>query len=162
MRQKISFDYNEEIGLTIATLKTSYGTFYGSSCKHPDDHFHSSYSVGTQLAEARAHINLCNKLIADKRLERKGLKRLLAAMPKDKDGYKYAKNLDNAIQNEIYQLIGEKLSWKAIVQHSIEGRAMYLRSRTTDKKAKAAYLQTIGQAIHDLGEVKKAKQDKND
>lgn len=161
MKKKISFDYDEEAGLTIATLKTSKGTFYGTSCKHPDDKFHSSYSIGTQIAEARANINLCNKLIANKKLEQKGLKRLLAAMPEDNPGFRYVVHLIDAIQNEIYDIIGEKKTWKKTINSAIDARGMYIRSRSTDKKEKDKYLQTLGQAIHDLGIINKAK-DKED
>ena len=160
MKRQISFDYDKESGMTIATLKTNKGTFYGSSCKHPDDTFPASYSVGMNIAEARANINLCNYLLKEKRLEIKGLKRLAAAMPEDKDGYVYILRLIDAIHEEIYDLIDLKIMWKRNINTAIESRALYINSRTTNREEREKYLKTLGEAIHNLGEL--SKQDKED
>ena len=159
MKKKISFDYDEKAGLTMATLKTSKGTFYGMSCKHPDDKFPSSYSIGTNIAEARAYINLYNKLIADKTIELKGLQRLMNSMPDTNEGFHYVSNLYYAIKNERCKFKDERAYWKAIVKNNIEARGIYLRSRTTNKKEKEAYLKKLGEGIEMLGKLNKDKND---
>ncbi|HAH17816.1 MAG TPA: hypothetical protein DCL29_02220 [Eubacterium sp.] len=160
MKKKISFDYNEEAGLTVATLKTSIGTFYGTSQKHPDDTFHSSYSVGTNIAEARANINMLNKMIADKTIEKKGLHRLINSMPADNEGFKYAVNLYDTINSEIYDLRQKKVEWQRLISNVIEGRKLYLKSRNTDREARDKYLKELGKGIKALSNL--SKKDKTD
>lgn len=159
MKKKISFDYDEEDGLTIATLKTSKGTFYGISCKHPDDKFHSSYSVGTDIAEARAHISFINSQIYDKKNELKGLNRLLAAMPDNAPGIHYPRNLRQAIIFEIDNLKKEKELWKSKVNQIIEGRKIYIRSRSATKEEKEKMRAAIAESFKTLSQVKTAKEE---
>lgn len=156
MKKTISFDYDKEAGLTIATLKTSKGTFYGSSCKHPDDTLSASYSVGTNIAEARAYISLYNKLIADKTIELKGLQRLVNAMPNDNEGFRYVDNLKRAIIEEKNMLKEQRAYWKAVISINIEARGMYLRSRSMSKEEKEKMRDTIKKGFETL-----SNQDKN-
>lgn len=150
MKKTISFDYDKEAGLTIATLKTSKGTFYGTSCKHPDDTFSASYSVGTNIAEARAYISLYNKLIANKTLELKGLQRLANAMPNDNEGFKYVYNLKRAIIEEKHMLKEQRAYWKAVISINIEARGVYLRSRSMNKEEKEKMRDTIKKSFEIL------------
>lgn len=150
MKHKISFDYNEAQGLTIATLKTSRGTFYGTSYKHPDDKYSSSYIIGTNIAEARAWINFYNKEITNKKLELKGLKRLLAAMPDDKPGKEYVWRLHNAIETEIEDLKIEKALYKGEVSANIEARNIYLRSRNLSKEDRKRIQEVIRQGFEQI------------
>ena len=162
MKKRITFDYDEENGLMIAQLRAGGKTYFGMATKNPeDDPFPPSFSIGEKIAEARAYKNMYSDQIIDKKFELKGLERLLAAMPEDNPGFRYVVHLIDAIQNEIYDLIGEKKTWKKIINSAIDARGMYIRSRSTNKKDKDKYLQTLGQAIHDLGAINKAK-DKED
>lgn len=159
MKKRISFDYDEEAGLTIATLKTSKGTFYGTSCKHPDDKFHSSYSVGTDIAEARAYISFINNQISDKKNELKGLDRLLAAMPNNAPGIHYPHNLQRAIIFEIDNLKEEKNLWKSKINQIIEGRKIYIRSRSATKEEKEKMRAAIAESFKAISQVKTAKEE---
>lgn len=152
MKKRISFDYAEESGLTIATLKTGKGNFFGTSNKHPDDTFPSSYSVGTTIAEARANINYLNRQIADKKIELKGLKRLLAAMPEEATNRHYAVNLAKAINLELDDLKNYKGFWKAVINDAIEARGIYLRSRSMSKEEKEKMRNTIRDSLAALGQ----------
>ena len=160
MKKRISFDYDEEAGLTVATLKTSIGTFYGTSQKHPDDTFHSSYSVGTNIAEARANINMLNKMIANKTIEKKGLYRLIHSMPSSNEGFRYVVNLYDAINSEIYDLRQKKVEWQRFISNVISGRKIYLKSRNTDREARDKYLKELGKGIKALSNL--SKKDKTD
>ena len=159
MKKKISFDYDKETGLTIATLKTKKGTFFGTSNKHPDDDLAPSYSVGLNLAEARANISLINKQIAEKRIETKTLERLLHSMPQDIKGRNYVINLLNAIHREIYHLKEQKEEWQNLIFNTIEARKLYIKSRKTNKEEREVRLKKLGDAIGALGKFN--NQDKN-
>lgn len=160
MKHKIDFDYNED-GFTLATLKTSIGTFYGTSCKHPDDKFSPSYMTGCTIAEARAWINLCNKQIANKKLELKGLKRLLAAMPENKPGREYAENLYAAIEKEIEGYKQDKIYFKNTIDVAIDSRRIYLKSRSMTKEEKENMRNVIKQSFAVLGSQDKTNQEDN-
>lgn len=160
MKHKIDFDYNED-GFTLATLKTSIGTFYGTSCKHPDDKFSPSYMTGCTIAEARAWINLCNKQIANKKLELKGLKRLLAAMPENKPGREYAKNLYAAIENEIKGYREEKKYYKNVINTAIDSRRIYINSRSMTKEEKENMRNLIKQSFANLSNQDKVDKEDN-
>lgn len=160
MKKRISFDYDEEAGLTVATLKTNIGTFYGTSQKHPDDTFHSSYSVGMNIAEARANISMLNKMIANKKLEKKSLYRLRHSMPVTNEGFRYIVGLYDAIDNEINDLKQKKVEWQRLISNVIEGRKLYLKSRNTDRKARDKYLEELSKGIQTLSNL--SKKDKTD
>ena len=155
MKKNINFDYDEESGLTIARLETSIGNFCGMSCKHPDDPLHPSFIIGTNIAEARANINMINKQLELKRYELKGLKRLKSSMPSDIKGYHYVENLYDAILDEISKLKHEKKEWKRFINNAIEGRKIYIRSQTTNKKEKEEFLKRLGESINNLGKITK-------
>lgn len=161
MKKRIDFDYDEESGLTIARLETSIGNFCGMSCKHPDDPLHPSFIVGTNIAEARANINMINKQLELKRYELKGLKRLKGSMPSDIKGYHYVENLYDAILDEVLKLKREKAEWKHFIDATINGRSIFIRSRTTNKEERGKFLKELGQRISDLNKLTKDK-DKTD
>ena len=160
MKHKINFDYNED-GFTLATLKTSIGTFYGTSCKHPDDKFSPSYMTGCTIAEARAWINLCNKQIANKKLELKGLQRLLAAMPEGKPGREYAENLYAAIKKEIKGYKQDKIYFKNAINVAIDSRRIYIQSRSTTREEKENMRNVIKQSFAALGSQDKSDKEDN-
>ena len=160
MRKKIYFNFDEEIGVTIATLKTRIGTFLGSSKQNDDDPLHPSFMVGSIIAEARAYIKFINKKIALKRYELKGLKRLKGSMPSSVEGYHYVENLYDTILDEILMLKREKKAWKDQINSAIKSRELYIRIRTTDKKAKEEMLNNIKQGFKTLENI--SKEDKKD
>ena len=163
MKRKIDFDYNEETGMTLATLKTSIGTFFGMSCKHPNDEFPPSYSVGMKIAEARAYISLYNRQLYNKRLELKGIQRLMCAIPRDNAGYKYVDNLYTAMLAEYNSLLKAKQEAKQFLNEAIDARAFYIKSRKTDRKAREEGKQKLKQAFETLNKahemVENAKKD---
>jgi hypothetical protein len=160
MKHKIDFDYNED-GFTLATLRTSVGTFYGTSCKHPDDKFSPSYMTGCTIAEARAWINFCNKQIANKKLELKGLKRLLAAMPEGKPGREYAENLYAAIEKEIEDYKQDKIYFKNSIDVAIDSRRIYINSRSMTKEEKENMRKLIKQSFSSLSNQDKVDKEDN-
>lgn len=153
MKKRIEFDYNEHTGLTIAKLYTSRGLFCGMAVKHPDDKFKPSYSVGMNIAEARAYINMYNALIRDKKLELKGIKRLLAALPEEATNRNYATNLERAIEDEILELKCRKKSYQISIRTAIESRNIYIRSRSINREERKKVLAGLGEAIGALGKL---------
>lgn len=159
MKKRITFDYDESTGLTIAQLRTPKGTFFGMSQKHPDDPFNPSYSIGTEIAEARAYINFINAKIADKRNELKGVKRLLCAMPAGYTNRIYAENLYVTIGGEIFDLEEEKRLWQKKINNVIEGRNIYIRSRSATKEEKEKLRNAIKEGFKAISQVKTAKEE---
>ena len=159
MKKRITFDYDEKTGLTIAQLRTSKGTFFGMSQKHPDDPFPPSPSIGTEIAEARAYINFINDKIYDKKNELKGLKRLLCAMPPEAPGRHYAENLYVAIIYEISELKEERYFWKKKINNIIEGRNIYIRSRSATKEEKEKMRAAVAEGFKTISQVKSAKEE---
>ena len=159
MKKRITFDYDEKTGLTIAQLRTSKGTYFGMSQKHPDDPFPPSPSIGTEIAEARAYINFINDKMNEKRIELKGLKRLLSAMPEGNYGRRYVRNLYLAICREIADLEGEKHLWKKKIDNVIEGRNIYIRSRSATKEEKEKMRAAVAEGFKAISQVKTAKEE---
>ena len=148
MKRKIDFNYNDETGYTKATLTTKYGTFIGEAQIHPDDPFTPSYSVGMRIAEARAYINLYNKCIADKKIEIKGIKRLLNAIPKSEyKSYSYAEKLYLAMLIELNDLYAARKEVRTTVNETIRARSIYIRSRQTDREEKAKFEKQLQKAF---------------
>ena len=159
MKYKFTYDYNKETGFTVGQLRTSKGLFFGTSCQHPDDPFPPSEITGASIAEARCYINLYNKLIAEKKIELKGIKRLLAAMPEGYTNRCYAENLYKAIEKEIEDLNYKKLNEKAIINGTIDGRGVYIRSRSATKEEKEKMQKAIIEGFNTLSSTKKDKED---
>lgn len=159
MKYKFTYDYDKETGFTIGHLRTSKGLFFGTSCQHPDDPFPPSEITGASIAEARCYINLYNKLIAEKKIELKGIKRLLAAMPEGYTNRCYAENLYKAIETEIEDLNYKKLNEKAIINGTIDGRGAYIRSRSATKEEKEQMRKAIIEGFNTLSSAKKDKED---
>lgn len=153
MKKKIDFDYDAEAGITTAGLRVGERHFYGTSKKHPDDAFNSSMSVGMNIAEARAYINMYNALIRDKRLELKGVNRVLNAMPYEATNRDYVQNLKWAILQEIEALKEKKKIHKQKIDSAIEARKLYINSRTMDKKEREEILKKLDAGFKKLGEL---------
>ena len=159
MKYKFTYDHDKETGFTVGHLRTSKGTFFGTSCIHPDDPFPPSEIMGASIAEARCYINLYNKLIADKKIELKAIKRLLAAMPEGYTNRGYAENLYNAIMSEIEDLKFRKLNEKTRINGLIDGRGAYIRSRSATKEEKEKMQKAIVEGFNALSSAKKDKED---
>ena len=156
MKKHIGFKINND--LTIATLKTSRGTYFGIARKNSEkDPLNPSVMLGCEIAEKRAYINLYKDLIKDKKIERKGIERLLAAMPEGKPGRKYAVHMLNTINNEIQEYKDLIDYEQRSIKHLIEGRAIYLRSRTMNKEEREKAMAGLGEAISTLGKINKDK-----
>lgn len=153
MKRKLDFEYDD--GYTRATLKTKYGTFIGEAWISKKDPFPPSYSIGMRIAEGRAYMALYDKRIYDKKNELKGIDRLLHSIPPTQQkAYAYARNMRCAIAQEIVEFEKERADAKVLVDEALRARNMYIRSRTTDHKAREEYFKTLGQAIEALGSVK--------
>ena len=153
MKKKIDFDYDAESGITIAKLRVGERHFYGTSTKHPDDTFNSSMSVGMNIAESRAYVNMYNALIRDKQLELKGINRLLDAMPFEATNRQYAQNLKWAILREIVDLRKKKKIHKQKINSAIEARRIFLESREMNKKEREEILRKLDAGFKKLGEL---------
>ncbi len=149
----VDIDFDSEFGVTVVTLKTPLGFFYGSSQINKDvDTLPPSQMIGGRIAEGRAYINFYNTLLENKRYELKGIKRLLNSSSPDKAGYNHILKMYDVIYNEYIELKRDKLAYQQDIKSAINGRAMYLRSRTEDKKAKKEKLDALGNAIKALGQ----------
>lgn len=159
MKYKFTYDYDKETGFTVGQLRTSKGLFFGASCQHPDDPFPPSEIMGASIAEARCYINLYNKLIADKKIELKAIKRLLAAMPEGCTNRCYVENLYKAIMSEIEDLKFRKQNEKSIINNTIDGRRIYIKSRSATKEEKERMQKAIVEGFNTLSSTKKDKED---
>ena len=144
--------------VTTITITTDIGEFEGKAYFNADaDELNPSEIIGCRIAENRAKIKYYKEKIKRKKYELKGIERLIAAMPADKSGYSYAIRLRAAIQNEI----NEYIEWWNIcekdINAAIEGRAMYLRSRTIDKKERDKFFKELGSALKQLDTLTKDK-----
>ena len=154
MRTKIAdIDFDSDFGITVVTLQTPLGLFYGSSQINKDvDTLPPSQMIGGRIAEDRAYINFYNTLLENKRYELKGIKRLLNSSSPDKGGYNHILKMYDIISGELDELKRVKLYYQEDIKSAISGRAMYVRSRTEDKKAKKEKLEALGNAIKVLGQ----------
>ena len=158
MKKTIDFDYNNEKNIMVATLKTSIGTFVGKAKMHPDDPCTPSQITGGRIAEARAYLSFYKEQAKRKKLELKGLKRLLNSIPKN-EGYKYAQSMYNAIENEYYHLIDMITLQKAAIYNTIEARKLYIKSRTEDKQTTEEMLKKLEEGLKQLENINKDKVD---
>ena len=158
MKKRITFDYDDS-GLTIAKLRVGEKTYFGTAQKHPDDKFNASYGVGVEIAEARAYIHYINDKISDKTIELKSLKRVLYAMPKETQGRNYVENVYKAICLEIADLKGERYLLKQKINNVIEGRNIYIRSRSATKEEKEKMRAAIQEGFKTISQVKSAKEE---
>ena len=149
----VDIDFDLDFGVTVVTLKTPLGFFYGSSqINTEEDKFPPSQMIGGRIAEDRAYINFYNSLLENKRYELKGIKRLLNSSSPDTAGYNHILKMYDVISEELNELKRMKLYYQEDIKSAINGRAMYVRSRTEDKKAKKEKLDALGNAIKALGQ----------
>ena len=54
----LSSNYDEETGISVASIQTDYGIFTGTSKLHEEDKHISSHYAGCQYAETKAILNI--------------------------------------------------------------------------------------------------------
>lgn len=154
----ISCEYDEKTGRTVAKLGTELGIFIGQSFFNKEkDPLRPSRLIGGQLAENNAYQRYYQQILKNQKQELKGLNRLLAAMPDNIQGKKYAKNLYNTIKTEINETEWTLIELKERRNQIIKGRSIYIRSRTIDKKERAQMLQSLGDSLASLSNINKDK-----
>ena len=154
------YDNLDDYGnISSVCLSTKIGKFWGSAIFNSnEDKFKLSRSIGVDIAEARARIAYINKQLENKRQELKGITRLLNSMPKDNPGYSYAKGTERAILKEIEELKDKKQYCKNYIDRKIEGRKIFIRSRSLTKEEKAETVKKIKEGFKALSDYNKTKQ----
>ena len=141
MKRKVNFKITDDNDAVICALKVGDQTFYGEATKNSEtDPFPGSYSIGTRIAEARAYKEYYQYLIKNKKLELKGVKRVLYSTKK---GRAHILNVYNAIANEIANLRREVFNCDNEIRTAIKSRELYIKSRQTDKKERDRALKTL-------------------
>ena len=144
--------------VTTITIATEIGEFEGRAYFNEEvDTLNPSEIIGCRIAENRAKIKYYKEKIRRKKYEMKGIDRLIAAMPSNKSGYTYAVRLRAVIQKEIDEYIAEWNICERDINAAIEGRAMYVRSRTIDKKERDKFFKDLGNALKQLDTATKDK-----
>lgn len=147
--------------VTTVTIITDIGEFVGVARFNAEkDPLNPSAVIGGRIAENRAKLKYYKQKIKNKKYELKGLNRLLSSMPLRTKGRSYVVHTCNAIQSEINEYYDICESCKYDIETAIEGRAMYLRSRTMNKENRDKFLNELGESIKKLG--KNKNKDKND
>ena len=154
MKKRISFDYDEESGVMIAQLRVGGKTYFGTAVKHPDDPSPTSFSIGERIAGSRAYISMYNDKLEEKRIELKGVKRILNSIPLDNPGTKYVFGLLNALNKEYENLLLEREGYKKSIKTAIEASELYIRSRTINKEERDKILNQIKESFGRLSQDK--------
>lgn len=159
--KRISYDYDEQTGSTIAKLVTKQGTFYGTADYNEEEEtLPPSYMFGMRLAEDRAYIKYYKCLLNQAKEQLRGLKRAEAAVPADKKealhyihGAMSAVDLEKSLYEDAITMLEHDL------EQAIKDRKLYIRSRSATREEKEQQKKAIKQAFKTLSQV---KQDKND
>ncbi len=158
MKMKVIKEY-EEGNTTCVFLQTRLGIFKGVAKFNATlDPLPPSKVTGHRIAELRAYKAYFKEEAKLKKAEIKGLKRLISALPSNKDGFKYAERLINAIEKELREYEDNILECDKLIRNCIESRNIYIKSRTTNKAERNKKLKELGDAIAAL---KTVTQDKN-
>lgn len=146
--------------ITYTTIYTEIGQFTGKAKFNREaDPFSSSMITGGRMSESRAYIKYYKERIKLKKVELKGMKRLADAIPPIKKPNKQIYNLCLALHLEISKYEEKIKDYQTIINNLVESRAIYVRSRSTDKKLREKNLKQLGDAIAALKTVKKDKTD---
>ena len=95
-----------------------------------------------------------NDKLEEKRIELKGVKRILNSMPLDNPGTIYVFGLLNALNKEYENLLYEREEYRKSIRTAIEARELYIRSRTTNKEERDKILNQIGESFKQLSQDK--------
>lgn len=144
-KDKVTFEYFEEAGVSYCYIKQYGKTFVGSASCHPDDKDMQSERTGCEIANRRAYIALLeherdNIIIPGLR----SLKQLYYSINTSKEFNKKsyeAKALHRHIrifENDLATIKAELADEKQSLKEYIEGKdKFYKRIRTINEKAKA-------------------------
>lgn len=151
MKRKTDFRITDDNNTVLCVLKVGDQTFFGEASKNTEtDPFPGSYSIGTRIAEARAYKEYYQYLIRNKKLELKGVKRVLYST---KRGRSHILNVYNAIACEIANLKLEIYNCDNEIKTAIKSRELYIKSRQTDKKERDRALKTLEEGFKTLNAV---------
>ena len=151
MKRKTDFRITDDNNTVLCILKVGDQTFFGEASKNTEtDPFPGSYSIGTRIAEARAYKEYYQYLIRSKKLELKGVKRVLYST---KTGRAHILNVYNAIVKEIANLRFEIYNCDNEIKTAIKSRELYIKSRQTDKKERDRALKTLEEGFKALNAV---------
>lgn len=149
--------YEPENGNTSVTIWTNIGRFFGNSrFNYEKDKGEPSEWIGCSIAEDRAMINYTNQRIALKKAEIKGLMRFVKSYYKDPKTQAKAKNLLQAMNEELEELLYEREEYRKNIKAAIKSRETYNRLKNIDRGARDAQMLFIQQGIATLKD-----QDKN-
>ena len=154
MKTKVTdVTYTSDHVYTVVELTTPIGRFYGKSTFNEDkDPLKPSAILGGRIAEDRAYIEFYNQLMINKRIELKGIKRLLDSSNPDKSGYNHIKKMYDVISHELEDLKTMKQFYQRDIKEAVDGRRLFVQSRTEDKETKKQKLDQLGSAIKALGQ----------
>ena len=152
------YTYEPENGNTSVTIWTNIGRFFGNSrFNYEKDKGEPSEWIGCSIAEDRAMIEYTNQRIALKKAEIKGLMRFIKSYYKDPKTQAKAKNLLQAMNKELEELLEEREEYRKNIKAAIKSRETYNRLKNIDRGARDAQMRFIQQGIAAL-----KSQDKTD
>lgn len=152
------YTYEPENGNTSVTIWTNIGRFFGNSrFNYEKDKGEPSEWIGCSIAEDRAMIEYTNQRIALKKAEIKGLMRFIKSYYKDPKTQAKAKNLLQAMNEELEELLYEREEYHKNIKAAIKSRETYNRLKNIDRGARDAQMRFIQQGIAAL-----KSQDKTD
>jgi chorismate mutase len=153
VKTKVDLSFSENNGNTTASLHAKDKVFLGISTCNSEDPFPPSYSIGARIAEARAYKHFYQDQINNKKNELKGVKRILYSFPKDHKDIKYIQHMYNAITKEIEELKLNIAECDHEIATAIESRALYVKSRRTNRKDRAEGQKKLQEAFDMLAKV---------
>lgn len=156
MKVKVTKMYqSEDRSLTTVTLATPIGEFRGMAKFNPEkDPLTPSFMLGGRIAEDRAYIAFYDELIKRKTYEIKGIKRVLNSSYPNKPGWTHLIKIFISVIHERDELIDKRDRYTQDIADALEGRKLFVRSRTDDKETKKKKLEELGSAIKALGQNK--------
>ena len=149
--------------ITYTTIYTEIGQFTGlAKFNREADPFPPSMITGGRISELRAYIKYYKERIRLKKAEIKGIRRLIYTIPLENKTISFTNHCYKLLLTTKQEMEEDQITIKecqAIIDNLIESRAIYIRSRSTDKKLREKTLKQLGDAIAALKTVKKDKTD---
>lgn len=128
----ISAKFDEETGISTASINTDYGIFTGMSKLHEEDRRISSKFAGCQYAEMRAVIKYMKKRIEVVTNQINGLENYQKIL-KGKAAYDHNSMETRALRKHIYILKKEKADWQSRINSL--SQKLYTQMMTRDQIA---------------------------
>lgn len=152
-KDKIHIDYCKETGITTAIYNTDLGRFTGTAQYNMEEEkFPSSFYVGNNLAEARARIAYLNAKSANKKAQLKGLERLKHSCDYDITVWKYANQMEKAINQELAEIKENKELELQTIKNVLNSRKTYIRARSVSPEERKDYQERIALGLKMLGQ----------